>query len=422
MDDISNYGRKLKLTAHFKNNKPIDLTDVSVRFRPLPDKKWTPPKVHHTINTFVESFENQLKRENLHQNRDKKKNLNKEELKALQNLQKRDDIIIINADKGGAITIMDTDDYVKEGNRQLNDELCYKKLEHNPTVNHVNTVHDTIDLFKNQQKITERVAEGLKVNNAKTPTLKLPPKVHKQGHPGRPLVSSIHSPTSKISEYVDFHLQPYTKTIKSHLKDTKHFLTELDKVTASTSKDSYLVTLDVRSLYTNIPNEEGINVITNLLRRSQSKVTTVITAFLWLILTLNNFIFNGNNYLQILGVAMGTKCAVIYANLFMSHFEETHIYELIRGFCPFYKRFIDDIFLLWNGSLDELNKIIEDLNTLHPTIKFNAKYSQPQSNFLIPPSTNHQMVNCIRPSIQNRLIDNPIYTTNRITRFHVNAV
>ena len=144
----------------------------------------------------------------------------------------------------------------------------------------------------------------MKVRNPKTPTLKLPPKVHKEGHPSRPLVSSINSPTSIISGYVDFHLQPFTDTIKSHTKDTNHFLTELEKVPASESKNSHLVTLDVRSLYTNIPNEEGINVIRSLLQRKQSKHTTVITAFLWLILTLNNFIFNSMNYLQLSGVAM----------------------------------------------------------------------------------------------------------------------
>ena len=178
----------------------------------------------------------------------------------------------------------------------------------------------------------------MKVTSPKTPTLKLPPKVHKEGHPGRPLVNSIDSPTSKISEYVDFHLQPFTDTIKSHIKDTNHFLNELQMIPEAQSKDSYLVTLDVRSLYTNIPNDEGIKVIKDLLQQKQSKLTTVITAFLWLILTLNNFVFNATNYLQLSGVAMGTKCAVIYANLFLSNFEETHIYQLLNNKCTFYKR------------------------------------------------------------------------------------
>ena len=382
MQNISDFSRSIKLKAHFKNETLPDKNDESFRFRPAPAQKWTPPNVHHTVNTFIESFENQVKNESKKCTRTRKNNLNKHELKALMDLQQRDDIIIINADKGGAMTIIDTKDYIKEANRQLSDPNSYRKLSYNPTSEHTNTVNTTIDIFKNQHKIPEKIADGLKVVSPKTPTLKLPPKVHKPGHPGRPLVSSIDSPTSKISEYVDFHLQPYTDTIKSHIKDTNHFLNELHKIPPEQSKENYLVTLDIRSLYTNIPNEEGINVIKNLLQRKESKLTTVITAFLWLILTLNNFVFNATNYLQLSGVAMGTKCAVIYANLFMSHFEETHIYPLLINKCTFYKRFIDDIFLLWTGTLDELQHFLDTLNTLHPTIKFDAKYSKTSVEFL----------------------------------------
>ena len=66
----------------------------------------------------------------------------------------------------------------------------------------------------------------------------------------------------------------------------------------------------------------------------------------------------------------------------MSHFEETHIYNLIQRNCPFYRRFIDDIFLLWNGTLDELTTFLEEINRLHPTIKFDAKYSTSSIEFL----------------------------------------
>ena len=61
---------------------------------------------------------------------------------------------------------------------------------------------------------------------------------------------------------------------------------------------------------------------------------------------------------------MGTKCEVIYANLFISHFEENYIYNLINNKCSFYKRFIDDIFILWKGSLDDLKTFVGQLNTM----------------------------------------------------------
>ena len=181
---------------------------------------------------------------------------------------------------------------------------------------------------------------------------------------------------------MDYHLQPEVLKIKSYIKDTNSFLNHLNKIPATQSANSYLVTLDVKSLYSNIPNEEGIDVIKKTLNKAKSKVTSVIVAFLWLILTLNNFTFNGKHYLQLLGVAMGTKCSAAYANLFMNYFEETHIYNIIGSNSNFYKRFIDDIFLLWNGTLEQLKEFISKINTVHTTIKFEAKYSFTSIDFL----------------------------------------
>ena len=60
-------------------------------------------------------------------------NLTKSELEALLNLQKRNDIIITKADKGGAVIILDIQDYIDEANRQLNDNNNYEQLDFDPT-------------------------------------------------------------------------------------------------------------------------------------------------------------------------------------------------------------------------------------------------------------------------------------------------
>ena len=61
--------------------------------------------------------------------------------------------------------------------------------------------------------------------------------------------------------------------------------------------NSILVTMDVRSLYTNIPNKEGIEAVETTLKRKNIG-TRIISTFLRLVLTLNNFVFNSQNYLQ----------------------------------------------------------------------------------------------------------------------------
>ena len=148
-------------------------------------------------------------------------------------------------------------------------------------------------------------------------------------------------------------------------------------------KDDILVTMDVRSLYTNIPNQEGIQAVKDTLNSSPSRIPTrIITTFLTLILTLNNFIFNGTHYLQNKGSAMGTKCAPPYANIFMGRFEEQHIYPRILHHTRLYLRFIDDIFFIWKGTEQELKKFLEEINLQHPTIKFDYKYSKSEIEFL----------------------------------------
>ena len=90
-----------------------------------------------------------------------KDNLTNGEQKTPKELSKRDDIIIINADKGGAIIIMDIDKYISEAQHQLNDKNNYKKLQTNPTLQHNKLVNDTVERFKKDKSILTKIADGL---------------------------------------------------------------------------------------------------------------------------------------------------------------------------------------------------------------------------------------------------------------------
>ena len=293
----------------------------------------------------------------------------------------RDDIVICNADKGNAVVILDVEDYIKEANRQLGDTTFYKILSHDPTKLHAELVNGTIDNFKKERILDEKIANALKATDVKTSHFYLLPKIHKPNNPGRPVVSSINCHTSKISQFVDFHLQPFVQSMDSYLKDTTDFLNKLKD--QRVQKNTILVTMDVKSLYTNIPNQEGIQAVKSVLEKSnKSSLTSVITSFLGLILTLNNFQFNDKNYLQINGASMGTKCSPTYANIFMSEFEKLFIYPKIKHKSQLYLRNIDDIFLLWTATEVELKVFIEEINKVHPQIKFDINYSYKQINFL----------------------------------------
>ena len=149
--------------------------------------------------------------------------------------------------------------------------------------------------------------------------------------------------------------------------------------------ESLLVSLDVSSLYTNIPNKEGVQATHQSLLTDRGLVNNPsnlsLAELLWLVLTLNNFRFNGKNYLQIGGTAMGTRLAPSFANIYMNHFEDIFVYPYPHKPTVWY-RYIDDIFMIWDHGPDELNKFIEHLNTSSENIKFTSEISKTELNFL----------------------------------------
>ena len=136
--------------------------------------------------------------------------------------------------------------------------------------------------------------------------------------------------------------------------------------------------MDVTSLYTNIPQEEGITIVCNAYENFHAKNPPIATIFLREMLSLilkNSFQFNGKDYLQTHGTAMGTKMAVAFANIFMASIEKEILRQSINKPLT-WKRFIDGVFCLWDTNKEEIEHFIEQANSYHPTIKFTAEVSQ----------------------------------------------
>ena len=180
--------------------------------------------------------------------------------------------------------------------------------------------------------IKDKVAEGLIIQIPRTRRFYKKRKIHKEGIPLSPVISAVNCHSSKISEYVDYHQRTIVPEISSYIKDTSDFLRKLKPI-PEVPENSYLVTIDVKSLYTGIPKSNAIKAV-NISHENFTKMTIatkVIIAFLALILTLNNFTLNSKNFLQTKSCAMVTICAPFYANIFMDQFERKYIYPLIEG-------------------------------------------------------------------------------------------
>ena len=101
-------------------------------------------------------------------------------------------------------------------------------------------------------------------------------KIHKklENVPGRPVISNCGFYTENISAFLDFHLQPLTREVKSYIKDTNDFLKKLRSLTDLPS-DIILCSVDVGVLYPNIPHDEGLSTLRKRLEiRTEKKLST----------------------------------------------------------------------------------------------------------------------------------------------------
>jgi hypothetical protein len=384
LEDMDSFYRRLRLCNHFYDDSYADDSVNESEAVPAHTFKkkstWQPKTRDPTVECFIKAVNADV--ESFRNSHDVRDNLSKQERNAFDSLKLRDDIVIKKADKGSAVVVMDKAEYIEQANEHLSDTKFYTKLDHDPTSEITQKVTDTIDDLFQKDIIDQNTHDYLipeKPTAARFYTL---PKIHKPGNPIRPVVSTINHPTENCSEYLDYNLQPLAQSLPSYIKDTTHFLNRLKSI-QDIPTNCILVSLDVKALYTNIPQTHGITACREALdkREIKSPPTNELIHLLELALTSNNFVFNDENYLQVSGTAIGAKFAPSYANIFMGWHEHKLLTTASLKPLVWY-RYIDDIFMLWTHSEGDLVDFITHANSIHPSIQFTSQHSTSEIPFL----------------------------------------
>ena len=184
--------------------------------------------------------------------------------------------------------------------------------------------------------------------------------------PGRPVISNCGFYTKNISAFLDFHLQPLTREVKSYIKDTNVFLKKLRSLTDLPS-DIILCSVDVVGLYPNIPHDEGLSAPQKRLelRRDKKLSTSTLVELAEVVLKSNVFISGKKTLKQIRKTAIGIKFAPPYSILFMAELEEEILMEVeLKPYL--WWRYREDIFFIWEHGEEKLKEFIVYLtrNTL----------------------------------------------------------
>ena len=154
---MQSFFRLVKLKTHFKEQYNEKSNTEYQIFKPQRNKKWTPNKNNHTMKTYIEATERELKQKRDISDNKGYNNLSKDERIAMKELSDHTDIIITKADKGGAVVFMDVKNYINEAHRQLNNKDHYKILNKDPTTTNAKLVNDTIQRFKKEKLLKKKL-------------------------------------------------------------------------------------------------------------------------------------------------------------------------------------------------------------------------------------------------------------------------
>ena len=207
------------------------------------------------------------------------------------------------------------------------------------------------------------------------------PKSHKVGHPVKPIVSYVGSPTYNLASFFSNVISRNVTPPQSKVINSFELVEKLKNVTIP--DNSVLASLDVVSLFTNVPKEAAVYSVKSRWREIQPKVKMPWEDFeegLRLCLNSTDFNFNDVTYFQKRGLPMGSPFSPTLADIVMDDLEKERLSSLSFQL-PLYFRYVDDILIV--VPVTEIDNILQFFNTNQLNIKFTLEKEKERTiNFL----------------------------------------
>ena len=228
------------------------------------------------------------------------------------------------ADKGVSLVVLDKEDYILKA-EELLQQPNYKILATDPTTKHKNKLISLLKSIKAEGGINDNLYNKLYPTGASSPKFYGLPKVHKEGIPLRPIVSSIGSVSYETAKELSRILKPLVGKTTYHMKNTKDFIQSIQDINLKT--DECLISYDVEALFTSVPIQPAITITKKKLEEDRElhlRTSMSVKHISWLLefcLRSAYFTFQGRFYQQLEGTAMRFPISPIIANLFMKDLE-----------------------------------------------------------------------------------------------------
>ena len=349
--------------------------------------EWKPPPADKEIENALDSF-----RVNLHKARGRfmkptLANVTASQGELFSKVRKSDKFIVIEADKNLGGSVMLRDDYIRRGvSEHLGNQAVYERLTEAAAKNHLKRLDYLLHVFvskhrplkPNEDPRTAMTSDELtkpdetyllRALNLKSAgqfaRFRMTIKVHKKPPKMRPIVCCAGTRLNYLSKWLDYQFQRLKPFIPSYIRDSHELLAKL-KALGRLPRGTKVFTADAVSMYTNIDTEHAIQVISAWLDSlSELPLDFPVNAVkdaMKIVMRNNIFEWGDTYFRQLLGTAMGTSAACMWATAYYGVHESESLLPTHSTHLVLYVRFIDDIFGIWNGSDEAWEAFKGDIN------------------------------------------------------------
>ncbi|XP_018347291.1 PREDICTED: uncharacterized protein LOC108751554 [Trachymyrmex septentrionalis] len=308
------------------------------------------------------------------------KQLTKMESETRLFLSAHPNIVFTRADKGNVTVAIDRDAYKDQMITLLGDSDTYVQINKDPTKKLTTALRSMLTRWKTGGYIGDSEYRALYCSDGSLPRAYGLPKIHKPGCPLRIIVSSMGSPLYSLAAFLQNKLFKTIPKTDSNIKNSFELVEKLRNVHFTGAHE--LISLDVTSLFTNVPIDLAIDCINehwHAIARDCSLPKKEFLGAIKFVLDSTFFSFDDVFYRQCFGTPMGSPISPIIADLVMRRLETVSLMSSNVD-TLFYYRYVDDICTAVHPS--QIDRLLKHFNSFHPRLQFTVERGGNAINFL----------------------------------------
>jgi hypothetical protein len=326
------------------------------------------PVIETVLRTSYNKYLNALKFVEMHRFTS---NINPVERNAIRAIKDKG-LLAVPSDKGGDLCIIKKVDYDLAISKHIDESPIYRRVSRFDVGKLDAKINEIWFNVCSLNKVPNKVKNMYASTCSSFASVHAVVKTHKSSLGNvviRPIINSIGSPGYNLSRFLQQIIQPLV-----NVKSSELIMENIKNLESSLlSERRYPFSLDVDSMFHNIPRAQSINLLSQKLmeRGLQTPIPhSDIVRLISVCLSCNHFVFSNNIFYQKDGLPMGNRLSGILADIFIQKVVDELTCAMLP--VPILYRYVDDL-LVFGRDESDARTTLESFNSNCYGIKFSLE-------------------------------------------------